>query len=44
MEGNFCASADVENPQGDLGEISEQEVNTGFTTDFTTSTETNVWE
>lgn len=44
LEGNFCASAEVENPQGNQGEISEQEVNTGFTTDFTTSTETNVWE
>ena len=44
MEGNFCASADVENPKGNQGEISEQVVNTGFNTDFTTSTETNVWE
>lgn len=45
MEGGFCSgSADVENPKGQNGEISEQEVNTGFTTDFTTSTETNVWE
>ena len=45
MEGGFCSgSADVENPKGPNGEISEQEVNTGFTTDFTTSTETNIWE
>lgn len=45
MEGGFCSgSADVENPKGQYGEISEQEVNTGFTTDFTTSTDTNVWE
>lgn len=36
MEGNFCASADVENPQGNQGEISEHEVNTDFTTDFST--------
>lgn len=44
MEGGFCSgSADVENPK-QYGEISEQEVNIGFTTDFTTSTETNVWE
>lgn len=49
MEGGFiCSSADVENPQGSLGEISEQEVNTGFTTDFTDGYEagkgTNVWD
>lgn len=44
MEGSFCsASADVENPQGQYGEISAQEVNEGFTTDFSASEETNVW-
>jgi hypothetical protein len=44
MEGGFCSgSAVVENPQGNQGEISEQEVNTGFTTDFS-SGEGNVWD
>lgn len=43
MEGSFCsASADVENPKGQYGEISAQEVNEGFTTDF--SAQDNVWE
>lgn len=31
MEGNFCASAEVENPNTDNGRIDEHEVNTGFT-------------
>lgn len=49
MEGGFCSgSADVENPEGNRGEISEQEVNTGFTTDFTAGAAagegTNVWD
>ena len=33
LEGNFCGSADVENPEteGDrTGEIANQEINTGF--------------
>jgi hypothetical protein len=49
MEGAFCSgSADVDNPQGQYGEISAQEVNTGFTTDFTAGAAvgegTNVWD
>lgn len=38
MEGNFCGSADVENPNTENGRIDEHEVNTGFTTsgDFST--------
>ena len=49
MEGAFCsASADVENPK-EYGEISAQDVNTGFTTDFITGEDaegksTNVWD
>ena len=49
MESGFCSgSADIENPEGNNGEISEQEVNTGFTTDFTAGAAvgegTNVWD
>ena len=45
MEGGFCSgSADVENPKGQNGEISEQEVNTDFTTDFSSGESTNVWD
>ena len=44
MESGFCSgSADVENPKGNQGEISEQEVNTGFTTDFS-SGDLNKWD
>ncbi len=38
MEGNFCGSADVENPEGQNGEIAAQDVNIGFTTDGDFST------
>ena len=32
LEGNFCASADVENPNEDeIGRIDEHQVNTDFT-------------
>ena len=32
LEGNFCASADVENPSNDeIGRIDEHQVNTDFT-------------
>ena len=35
LESGFCSgSATVENPIGQNGEISEQRVNTDFTTDF----------
>ena len=45
LEGNFCASADVENPKGANGEISAHGVNTDFTADFSDSTiESNRWE
>lgn len=45
MEGGFCSgSAVVENPKGQNGEISEQEVNTDFTTDFASGESTNVWD
>jgi hypothetical protein len=44
MEGGFiCSSADVENPKGQSGEISAQEVNQGFTTDFTSNEDANAW-
>ena len=45
MEGGFCSgSADVENPMGQHGEISAQEVNEGFTTDFSSNEGTHVWD
>ena len=45
LEGNFCASADVENPNDkDYGRIDAHGVNTSFTTDFTVDDKTNVWE
>ena len=35
LEGNFCASADVENPDDDkIGRIDAHEVNTDFSADF----------
>ena len=35
LEGNFCASADVANPEDEtVGRIDEHEVNTGFSADF----------
>ena len=35
LEGNFCASADVENPNKDeIGRIDEHQVNTEFSADF----------
>ena len=38
VESAFCgASADVENPQGQTGEIEEQAINQGFSTDFDAS-------
>lgn len=38
LEGSFCGSANVQNPNTDNGRIEEHEVNTGFTGgDFTTS-------
>lgn len=44
LESGICAgSADVENPIGQYGEISAQDVNDGFTTDFSTSSD-NVWK
>lgn len=30
LEGTFCASADVENPDNESGKIDEHEINTGF--------------
>ena len=45
LEDGFCAaSADVKNPNEDFGRINAQEVNTDFTTDFTSSDQTNVWD
>ena len=45
MENGFLAgSANVQNPNSEQGKINAQEVNTGFTTDFTSSDETNVWD
>ena len=31
LEGNFCGSADVQNPNTDNGKIEEHQVETGFT-------------
>lgn len=33
LEGNFCASAEVENPQGNQGEIVDQQINDSFKSD-----------
>ena len=45
LEGNFCASAEVKNPNEDYGRIDAHEVNTGFSVDFSDSTiEGNGWE
>lgn len=33
LEGNFCASAEVENPQGNQGEIVDQQINDRFDSD-----------
>lgn len=38
LEGNFCASADVRNPEGENGEIESHEVNTDFDFDFADQT------
>ena len=40
LEGNFCGSADVENPNTSTGKIEQQEVNTEFTAEF----EVGSWE
>lgn len=43
LESGICAgSVDVDNPK-ELGEISAQDVNDGFTTDFSTGSD-NVWK
>ena len=34
LEGNFCASAEVENPNEEQGRIDEHGVNTDFSVDF----------
>lgn len=34
LEGVFCASASIKNPDNGTGRIDEQEVNTGFSADF----------
>ena len=34
LEGNFCASADVDNPNNDYGRIEEHEINTEFSANF----------
>ena len=46
LEGNFCASADVENPdKQDVGRIDAHEVNTGFSAAFSDPTiEGNGWD
>lgn len=44
LEGVFCASAEVTNGNKDLAGINDQDINTGFTTDFSTKDETNVWD
>lgn len=40
LEGNFCASADVQNPQGESGQIEEHKVNQ----DFHFSFDGNTWD
>lgn len=42
LEGTFCASADVENPQGLNGEIEEQKINSSF--DIDNAFQTSDWE
>ena len=42
LEGNFCASAEVKNPNEDYGRIDAHEVNTDFSADF--STDTDGWD
>ena len=45
LESGICAgSADVENPKGQYGEINAHQGDAGFTTDFSSSDETNVWK
>lgn len=34
LEGSFCGSADVENPDTKTGRIEQQDVNTDFTAEF----------
>ena len=34
LEGSFCGSADIENPNTKTGKIEQQEVNTEFTATF----------
>ena len=34
LEGNFCGSADIQNPEGNNGEIKDHEINTDFGGDF----------
>ena len=34
LEGNFCASAEVKNPNEDYGRIDAHQVNTDFSADF----------
>lgn len=41
LEGNFCTSADVQNPNADNGRIEEHEVNQDFTFSFT---DNNEWD
>ena len=34
LEGSFCGAANVQNPEGNNGEINEHEINTDFGGDF----------
>lgn len=44
LESGICAaSAQIENNKGGVG-ITNHEVNTDFSVDFSSSTETNVWD
>ena len=38
LEGSFCGSVDVQNPEGNNGEIKEHEINTDFGGDFSQET------
>ena len=38
LEGNFCASADVKNPEGEQGEIVDHVINSDFKGDFSSGT------
>ena len=44
LEGVFCASVDLNDPESGNGKIQGQTVNSDFTVDFTADPETNKWD